>query len=208
MGDIFGFIQQHGQWIYPLTVVGTFLEGETFVLLAAAASTALRLDPVTLGLCAWFGSAAGDQSWFFAGRSCGPWILRRSAKVRAGIGVARRLIERWDALFILSYRFMYGIRNVSSIALGMSDVSSQRFIFLNTIAAGLWAVVFVGAGVLFGSAAAELLGRWASTIEIVLAILFFALVVAAGLFSRDTPLPVAQVVPALRSWIASRSRRS
>jgi membrane protein DedA with SNARE-associated domain len=208
MGNIYGFIQQHGAWIYPLTVVGTFLEGETFVLLAAAAATALRLDPLVLCACAWFGSAAGDQSWFFAGRVCGPWIMRRSAKARAGIGLAHRWLERWDALFILSYRFMYGVRNVSSIALGLSDVASHRFIVLNTIAAGLWAATFVGAGVLFGNAAGELLGRWAATIEIGLAVFFVLLVLAIGLVGNETGLLLTRQVTLLQRWVTAWSRRS
>lgn len=197
MVNVLDFIQQHVAWVYPLTVAGTFLEGETFVLLTAAAATALRLDPLALGLCAWFGSAAGDQCWFFASRRYGHHIIRRSAKAQAGIGLAHRWLERWDALFILSYRFMYGLRNVSSIALGLSPVPSLRFVVLNTIAAGVWAVTFVGAGVLFGATAGKLLGNWAASIEIGLAILFVGVLIGTGLLSRQSRAALARVLPGL-----------
>ncbi|HLY56164.1 MAG TPA: VTT domain-containing protein, partial [Stellaceae bacterium] len=169
-----------------------------FVLLTAAASTTLRLDPLSLGLCAWFGSAAGDQCWFFASRHCGPWLIRRSAKAQAGVGMAHRWLERWGAAFILSYRFMYGLRNVSSIALGLSSVPSLRFVVLNTIAAGLWAAAFVGAGVLFGATAGRLLGNWAAAIEIAIAALFVLILIGAGLLRPGSRAALAQVVPRLR----------
>ena len=196
MGDITGFIQQHGSWIYALTILGTFLEGETFVLLTAAAAATLHLDPLRLGLCAWFGSTLGDQCWFFAGRFCGPWAVKRWSTAKAGIELAHRWLDRWDAAFILTYRFIYGIRNVSSIALGLSRVSAWRFVLLNIVAAGIWAVVFVGAGVLFGRAAGGLLGRWAATAEIGVACVFVLVVVLVGLFDRER-----------RLRLVSRSRR-
>jgi membrane protein DedA with SNARE-associated domain len=185
MVDIEAFVQQHGGWVYALTVAGTFLEGETFVLLTAAAAATLHLDPIRLGLCAWFGSAVGDQCWFFAGRFYGPWALKRWSKAQAGIDFVHRWLDRWDAAFILTYRFMYGIRNVSSIALGLSQVHSLRFILLNTVAAGLWAATFVGAGVLFGRAACDLLGRYAAAVEIGLALVFVLLVVLIGALDRE-----------------------
>jgi len=185
MGEFIAILQHYREWVYPLTIAGTFLEGETFVLFTAAAATTLQLDPLRLGLCAWFGSAVGDQCWFFAGRFYGPWVLNRWSSARAGIAIAHRWLERWDTMFILTYRFMYGIRNVSSIALGLSKVKSIRFIVLNMIAAGIWSVTFVGAGVLFGRAAGDLLGHWATTIELSLASIFLLAIVGAGLMDRD-----------------------
>jgi membrane protein DedA with SNARE-associated domain len=195
MVDILQFLQTHRAWIYPLTIGGTFLEGETFVLIAAAAAGSLGLDPLKLGLCAWFGSTAGDQCWFFLGRYCGPWAIRHSARAKAGIELAHRWLERWDVVFILTYRFMYGVRNVSSIALGLSAVPSLRFVTLNIVAAAIWAVIFVGAGVLFGRTAAGLVGHWATTIEFCIAVLFVAVVFVALRFSRQ---PVAATVNARR----------
>ena len=48
-----------------------------------------------------------------------------------------RLLERYDTGFILTFRFVYGVRNVTPFALGMSNVSALRFAGLNFIAAGM-----------------------------------------------------------------------
>ena len=57
-------------------------------------------------------------------------------------------LERYDTGFILSFRFIYGVRNFSSFALGLSAVHWERFLRLNFLAAGLWAATFVAAGYL------------------------------------------------------------
>ena len=63
-----------------------------------------------------------------------------------------RLIERHSTWLSLGVRFMYGIRMVGSVLLGMSQASHLRFIALNLLGALIWAVVVGGAGYLFGQA--------------------------------------------------------
>jgi membrane protein DedA with SNARE-associated domain len=172
MADFRNFVHQSGDWFYLLTLALTFLEGETFVLFAAAACVGGGLDPYKLGCCAWLGSCLGDQCWFFLGRWCGPVLLRRWPATQGKIARVQGLFDRWGAVFILSFRFMYGIRNVSAIALGLSNVCPRRFVILNAIAAAVWALVFVGVGVAFGKTLGAVLGRWADSVEIAIACAF------------------------------------
>jgi membrane protein DedA with SNARE-associated domain len=62
------------------------------------------------------------------------------------------LLEKYDVAFILSFRFIYGIRSVSSVAIGLSSVPPQRFLPYNCIAAAVWAVCVAGLGYVFGEA--------------------------------------------------------
>src|SRR5690606_17821135 len=82
-----------------------------------------------------------------------------------------RLLERYDTGFILTFRFIYGVRNVTPFALGMSNVSALRFAILNFVAAGMWAVTFAGAGYLFGHAVIAVVGESKAYIGYVLAAL-------------------------------------
>ena len=177
-------IYQHRDWFYLITILLTFLEGETFVLLAGSACAAGLLDPLKLGACAWVGSFLADQWWFFVGRSFGPMVLRRWPRLRHGIEIVHRWLERWDTVFILTFRFMYGIRNVSAIALGLSDVPAAHFFVLNFIAAGIWVVAFVGAGMLFGRTLGAVLGDWAISIEIGIAAVFLVVVMTMAAIAR------------------------
>jgi membrane protein DedA with SNARE-associated domain len=61
--------------------------------------------------------------------------------------------------FILGFRFIYGVRAVSAFAIGMAGVRPRVFVWLNLIAAAVWAVCFGGAGYVFGHALEAFLGR-------------------------------------------------
>jgi membrane protein DedA with SNARE-associated domain len=146
------WIESHGTWFYVITFFWTFLEGETFVIFAgfAAQLGILRLD--YLIACAWIGSFCGDNLYFFLGRRYGERLVTRFPKMRAGTDLALTWLRRFDTWFILSFRFIYVVRNFSSFACGMSGIYWPRFMVLNFIAAGVWACTFAGAGYVFGAA--------------------------------------------------------
>ncbi len=160
--QVFDLIRDYGDLFYLLVTVWTFLEGETIVLFAGVASREGLLDLGTLIACAWGGSFLGDQLYFAIGRRYGASLLRRTPRLRAGVDKALSLFERYSTGFILTFRFVYGVRNVSSFAMGMSGITWARFAALNFVAAGLWAVSFAGGGYLAGAALQHLLGPLAT----------------------------------------------
>lgn len=128
-----------------------FCEGESFVLLAAAAGrAACVVNPWILIASAWLGSYAGDQLWFFLGRRYGVRAVRRVRGAERRLASAIGFVDRYGDLFVLSFRFVYGIRNVASAACGITGMSHIRFAVLNFIAAGIWASGFVAAGWFLG----------------------------------------------------------
>jgi|AGTN01.3.fsa_nt_gi Uncharacterized membrane-associated protein len=149
-------IADFGYWA---VLAGTFLEGETVPVLAgfAAHQGYLRLDLVIL--CAFAGSFAGDQLWFWIGRRYGRgWLDKHPGSAGAAERVGR-LLDRWGDGFVLSFRFLYGLRTVSPVAIALSSISAARFCVLNLISAALWAVAVGGAGYLFGQAIETALGE-------------------------------------------------
>jgi len=150
--SIHRLIAEHGAYFYVIVFVWTFLEGETVVLFAAfaAAQGLLRVEPLLLASC--LGSFAGDQCYFWLGRYFGQPVLRRFPRFRRGVDAALHWIERYSTGFILTFRFIYGVRNFSSFALGVSAVGWRRFLWLNLLAAGVWAAAFVGLGYFLGHA--------------------------------------------------------
>src|SRR5258705_11785474 len=143
-------IAKHGDWIYALAFVWAFFEGETFVLFGGLAAAQGVLDPLILFLSVTIGSFCGDQCWFQLGRRFGPVLLRRFERWRSRVVAPLAWLERYDAWFILSFRFIYGIRNISSFAIGLSAVPWRRFSALNLLGSALWAASFVATGYFFG----------------------------------------------------------
>jgi len=144
--DISRLIAENGACFYLIAFIWTYLEGETFVLFAAFAAAQGLLNPALLFLATWLGSFSGDQTYFWIGRCFGLRLLNRFPKWRYGVESALYWLERYNTGFILTFRFIYGIRNFSSFAMGLSAVHWKRFLALNCLAAGLWAGSFVALG--------------------------------------------------------------
>jgi membrane protein DedA with SNARE-associated domain len=148
--DLADLIAGHGDWIYAIAFTWAFFEGETFVLFGGLAAAQGALDPVILFLAVTIGSFCGDQCWFQLGRRFGPCLLRRFARWRSRVVAPLAWLERYDAWFILTFRFIYGIRNISSFAIGLSVVTWRRFTMFNLLGSALWAGSFVAGGYFFG----------------------------------------------------------
>ncbi|MCK6453069.1 MAG: DedA family protein [Alphaproteobacteria bacterium] len=176
--DINHIIAEYGAWFYPITFAWTFLEGETFVIFAGAAAQQELLNFQLLIVAAWAGSFTGDQLYFFIGRMWGQKLLGRFPRYRPPVDIALGFLRKYNVWFILSFRFIYGIRNVSSFAMGMSGLSWTRFLVLNFIAAGVWSLTFAGAGFLLGAAFSAMLGRLAEGFALIMMAIF--LVVISG----------------------------
>jgi membrane protein DedA with SNARE-associated domain len=167
-------IAEYGYWA---VLAGTFFEGETVPVLAgfAAHEGILRLDLVMLS--AFVGSFCGDQVWFWVGRRYGKTWLAKHPKSAAGAARVGRLLDRWGDWFVLSFRFLYGLRAVSPVAIAMSSISAVRFAVLNLISAAVWAVAVGSLGYLFGQAIEGMMGRLKVWEHRILAALAIALVI-------------------------------
>jgi membrane protein DedA with SNARE-associated domain len=170
--DLERFIVEHGAWSYLVTFVWTFFEGETFVLVAGFAAAQGLLSVPILVVAAWFGSFCGDQCYFWIGRHFGLRLIARRPDWRARVDGALRWLTRFDAAFILTFRFIYGVRNFSSFALGISGIAWQRFLALNLAAAAVWACVFVGVGYVCGHAFERVMGQMAHRVSVILLVVF------------------------------------
>jgi membrane protein DedA with SNARE-associated domain len=152
--EVIDWLQSWGDWFYPIAFAWSFFEGETFVIFGGIAAHMGILNIKLLIATVWVGSFCGDQVWFFIGRRWGNQALARFPSAQSRAAVVLAWLERYGVWFILSFRFLYGVRNVASIALGTSQLPWSKFLFWNFIAAGIWAVSFAGAGYLLGEAAA------------------------------------------------------
>ncbi len=137
---------------YLALLVGSFLEGETPLVLAGFAAQRGHLELHWVIAVAFIGSFAGDQLFFYLGRRYGPALINRRASWRNRADKVYRLIERHQTFLILTFRFYYGLRSVTPFALGASNVSRGRYLVLNAIGAIIWAITLGWAGYLFGRA--------------------------------------------------------
>ncbi len=156
IGDPSYLAHHYGNLFYLITFLWTAVEGETFVIFAGLLAQKGYLNIAALFAAAWLGSFCGDQIVFALGRRYGLHILERFPKIKPGVENAIGWLEHYAVIFILSYRFMYGVRNVSGVAIGMSRLPWKKFALWNCIAAFIWAFAFAGAGYIFGDFISQL----------------------------------------------------
>ena len=150
------FLQTYG---YVAILVGTFLEGETILVLAGLIAHQGYLHLGGVIFAAFIGSLGGDQLFFYLGRRHSAFLMRRKPAWQAQLQRANRLIARFQTPLILGFRFLYGLRTVTPFAIGMGSVPMLRFFLLNAVGAGIWAVTFGGGGYLFGKAIEGMMGN-------------------------------------------------
>lgn len=141
-------VATYGIWA---VLLGTFLEGETVLVLAGFAAHRGYLDPVEVALAGLAGGFAGDELYFFLGRWKGKAFLERRAK-GAVLEAVRHRVARHPVLLIVGARFLYGLRTLIPALIGATDIPVWRFASLNLLGAAIWAVVVAGGGYLFGVA--------------------------------------------------------
>ena len=153
--DLASLLRSYG---YVAVLLGTALEGETILVLAGFAAHRGYLQLPWVILFAFLGSLAGDQTFFVIGRRKGRPFVERHPLWNARIQRAEELLGRYQMPVILGFRFLYGLRNVIPFAIGLSQISFRKFLFLNAAGALLWATIVGSGGYLFGSALEIFLG--------------------------------------------------
>ncbi|WP_405837739.1 VTT domain-containing protein [Streptomyces platensis] len=147
-------------WLVILLVSGLdallpFMPSETTVVLVAVL---IGPDPALLALLAGVaaaGALAGDCLGYAVGRYAGPRAsarLLRGERGRARHLRARARVDRHAALLIIAGRFLPGGRVVAALSTGSLRFPLRRFVALDAVGAGLWAVSSAALGGLGGAA--------------------------------------------------------
>ena len=135
---------------YTAVGVGTFLEGETILILGGFAAHRGYLELPWVIVCAFFGTLFGDQLFFYIGRTKGKSALEKRPHWKTKSEKVFRLLDRHQILLILGFRFLYGLRTVTPFIIGASKIAPTRFLILNILGASLWAIIIGTMGYLFG----------------------------------------------------------
>jgi membrane protein DedA with SNARE-associated domain len=144
---------------YAAVAVGTFLEGETILVLAGFAAHQGCLHLPWVYFWAFFGTLCGDQLYFHIGRRRGIAFLEKHPFLKARSPGVFEILNRRPLLLALGFRFLYGMRTITPFLLGAGGFRPAKFLFLNVVGGLIWTLVIGGAGFLFGRAAELVLGK-------------------------------------------------
>jgi membrane protein DedA with SNARE-associated domain len=147
------------QFGYLAVFVGTFLEGETILVMAGFFAQRRHLLLAGVALAAFLGAYCGHVFWFWLGRTQGVKLLDRFPKMQRHFGRGIRLFERYGAPAIFITQWLYGLRITCAVIIGISRISTAKFLIYEAITCVVWAIVISSAGFFFGRAVEKVLGR-------------------------------------------------
>lgn len=147
MESFLSFVQE---WGYIAVFLGAIVEGETVILTASALAALDYLNIYKIMIITFCTTVVVDQILFQVGRRYGPAFFERYPKLKPRVNKAFHLLHRFDKWFILSFRFIYGIRVISPIVIGAARIEQKRFIPLNIISGLIWTVISCYSGYMMG----------------------------------------------------------
>jgi membrane protein DedA with SNARE-associated domain len=154
--DLAHLIPTHGYWV---ALVGAILEGETVLVLAGLAANRGYLNAALLVVVGALGGFVGDLLYFAIGRRIGARVLARFPRLQPAAARVDTLVHRHPHLFVIGVRFIYGLRTIGPIAIGMTRMRWAHFALLNAAGAIFWSACWVGVGYLAGTAIEAAMGR-------------------------------------------------
>jgi membrane protein DedA with SNARE-associated domain len=165
---------------YLAVFIGTFLEGETILVMAGFFAERGYLRLVGVIFVAAAGAYVGHVFWFWLGRTRGVKLLDRFPKMKKHFGKGIRIFERYGAPAIFITQWLYGLRVTCAVIIGISRISMLKFLLFEAITCVVWAIVISTAGYYFGRAVERVLGRaahiekWGLLILVVVGIALWA----------------------------------
>lgn len=150
------FIEQYG---LLAVFLGCVAEGESAAILGGFFAHQHVFVLWHAFVAAALGAFVGDTFFFILGRSFADNRHVVRLRRRPGFRRAYRLLNTHPNIFVLSNRYVYGMRLVGGIAAGLSTIAAPRFVILNAISSVIWAVLFSSIGYVFGLGAEHFVGQ-------------------------------------------------
>ncbi len=141
------FLEQYG---YLALLIGTFLEGETAILVASSLVHQGLFDGFPTVIVGFAGSFISDWLYYFIGRLNGKYFIDRRPKLKAKLEPVQHLFRKYQMQILFSYRFLYGFRVVIPIIIGMSHVKPAQYLFYSVVSGLVWATTVGSVGYLIG----------------------------------------------------------
>ncbi|MCF8374429.1 MAG: DedA family protein [Bacteroidales bacterium] len=138
-------------YAYVLICIGAVFEGELALLAGAISAKGGLLDIRLVWLMAFFSTLGTDWILFLSGKYLGERIMKRYPSLQNRTHKPLTWIHLHPNLILIIYRFIYGFRIVTLLILGMSRVSTKRFIMYSIFSVFTWSMIYSLLGYYLGN---------------------------------------------------------
>ena len=130
--------------------IGAFFEGEVIVVVSGILARLEYLSFWPVIAVAMIATFVGDQTFFFLGRKKGKLFIERRPHIAEHAERVHDLLHDHQNKVLFGFRFLYGLRIPTLIALGTSEISQKKFLIFNIVNSVVWTLAFVLGGYFFG----------------------------------------------------------
>ncbi|MBD3798652.1 DedA family protein [Sulfuricurvum sp.] len=142
---------------YIVLFVWSILEGELGLVMAGIMShTGDMFLPFAI-IVGGLGGFVGDQIYFYIGRFNKSYIHNKLRSQRRKFAIAHLLLKKYGWPLIFVQRYLYGMRTVIPMAIGLTKYSSRHFAIINFVSAVFWAALTIIPAYYFGAELLKLL---------------------------------------------------
>ncbi len=165
-------LQEHG---YIVLFFWSILEGELGLIMSGILSHTGHMNVGLSIFVAGLGGFAGDQIYFYIGRYAKGYIHKKMHKHRRKFAIAHLLLKKYGWPIIFIQRYLYGLRTVIPMSIGLTRYSGAKFALINLLSAWVWATITIVLAYIFGEELLHLLhyakAHWYFAIPFALAVL-------------------------------------
>jgi len=154
---LINLLQEHG---YIILFFWSILEGEIGLIMAGIMCHTGHMNlPISI-FVAGLGGFTGDQIYFYIGRYSKKYIHKKMKKHRRKFAIAHLLLKEYGSPLIFAQRYMYGLRTIIPMSIGLTRYSSKKFAIINLLSAWVWATITITLAYVFGEEILDML-HWA-----------------------------------------------
>jgi membrane protein DedA with SNARE-associated domain len=143
-----GWLKEYG---YSILFLWSILEGEMGLIMGGIMTHTGDMNYFMAIFVAGLGGFAGDQIYFYIGRFNKGFIQRKLHSQRRKFAIAHLLLKKYGWPIIFAQRYMYGLRTVIPMSIGITKYPAKQFAIINLISAWVWAAITITPAYIFGA---------------------------------------------------------
>jgi len=128
---------------YVILFAWSILEGELGLIMAGLMSHEGSMNLYIAIFVAGLGGFVGDQIYFYIGRFNKSYVHKKFSGQRRKFALAHLLLQKYGWPIIFAQRYMYGMRTIIPISIGLTRYSAKMFAFINLLSAWCWAALTI-----------------------------------------------------------------
>lgn len=145
---------------YVILFLWSILEGESGLIMAGLLSHTGDMNLYLSIFVAGLGGFAGDQIYFYIGRYNKKYVHKKFKGQRRKFALAHLLLKKYGWPIIFAQRYMYGLRTIIPISIGLTRYNAKAFALINLISAWCWGAITIVPVWYFGEEILEVV-KWA-----------------------------------------------